>query len=212
MRRRALLPLALTVSVGALALSLPAGAASSPLSFRRTVLQDQKQYGEPSLAITKDGKHIAVCVPGGSGTYVWYSGNDGRSFGKSKTESANGGGDCELDFLPNGDLLGADLEVYDSNVKMSKDFGKTWDAGRSVGVEQDRQWFAHSADGKTAYLVYHDFAAEGEFMARSTDGGKTWPTQDAAIPVTGADQLAAPGNPVTPAKPGDPASLVDQGG
>jgi hypothetical protein len=52
MRRRALLPLALTAVVGTLALSLPAGAAATPLSFRRTVLQDQEQYGEPSLAIT----------------------------------------------------------------------------------------------------------------------------------------------------------------
>ena len=188
-----------------------AAPAPRPLAFRHTVLPAQGSYGEPSLAITQDGKHIAVCVPGGGGTYVWYSGNDGRSFGTTHTKSQRGGGDCELDFLPNGTLLNADLEVYDSNVKLSADFGKTFDAGRSVGVEQDRQWFAHSADGKTAYLVYHDFAAEGEFYARSTDGGKTWPTQDAANPVNGVDQ-AAPGGPVTPAKPGGSASLVDQGG
>ncbi|MCU1589638.1 MAG: hypothetical protein JWP11_894 [Frankiales bacterium] len=188
-----------------------AATAPKPLAFRNTVLDPQGSYGEPSLAITKDGKHIAVCVPGGSGTYVWYSGNDGHSFGKTATASDNGGGDCELDFLPNGDLLNADLEVYDSNVKLSHDFGKTFDGGRSVGVEQDRQWFAHSADGKTTYLVYHDFAAEGEFFARSTDGGKTWPTADAANPVNGADQVT-PGGPVTPAKPGGSASLLDQGG
>ncbi|MDT7537057.1 MAG: hypothetical protein QOI82_642 [Actinomycetota bacterium] len=210
-RHRLLIAAAAVAAVSAASIAY-AAPATKPLGFRHTVLDPQGSYGEPSLAITKDGKHIAVCVPGGSGTYVWYSRNDGNTFGKSKTESQNGGGDCELDFLPNGDLLNADLEVYDSNVKLSKDFGKTWDAGRSVGVEQDRQWFAHSADGKTAYLVYHDFAAEGEFMARSTDGGKTWPAQDAAIPVTGTDQAAAPGNPITPAKPGGPASIVDQGG
>jgi hypothetical protein len=211
LRRRSLV-LAAAAVAGLSAISVAQAAPSSAVGFRRTVLDPQGSYGEPSLAITKDGKHIAVCVPGGSGTYVWYSGNDGHSFGKTATSSANGGGDCELDFLPNGDLLNADLEVYDSNVKLSKDFGKTFDSGRSVGVEQDRQWFAHSADGKTAYLVYHDFAAEGEFMARSTDGGTTWPTQDAAIPVTGADQASAPGNPITPNKPGGPASIADQGG
>src|SRR5689334_2363698 len=121
MRRRSLALAA--ASVAALsAVSVAQAAPASHVGFRRTVLDPQGSYGEPSLAITKDGKHIAVCVPGGSGTYVWYSGNDGHSFAKSKTESQNGGGDCELDFLPNGNLLNADLEVYDSNVKMSKDF------------------------------------------------------------------------------------------
>ena len=181
------------------------------VKFRSTVLPQQGRYGEPSIALTQDGKHTAVCVPGGGGTYVWYSSDQGRTFGKTKTSSTNGGGDCELDFLPDGTLLQADLEVNDSNVKISKDFGRTWDAGRSVGIEQDRQWFAHSADGKTAYLVYHDFIAEGEFFARSTDGGKTWPASDAANPVTGTDQITAPGTALTPANSGGPASLADQG-
>jgi hypothetical protein len=210
--RRPTLVLAAAAVAALSAVSVASAAPSSKPGFRHTVLDPQGSYGEPSLAITKDGKHIAVCVPGGSGTYVWYSGNDGHSFGKTATSSTNGGGDCELDFLPNGDLLNADLEVYDSNVKLSHDFGKSFDAGRSVGVEQDRQWFAHSADGKTTYLVYHDFAAEGEFIARSTDGGKTWPAQDAAIPVNGSDQVTAPGSAATPAKPGGSASLLDQGG
>ncbi len=180
--------------------------------FRNVVLASQGNYGEPSLALAPDGRHVVVCVPGGGGTKVWWSADDGHTFGTTATTSNNGGGDCELDFLPNGTLLNADLEVTDSNVKVSKDFGKTFDAGRPVGMEQDRQWFAHSPDGKTAYLVYHDFVAEGEFYARSKDGGLTWPTADAANPVNGADQVTAPGNPVTPAKPGNSASLVDQGG
>jgi hypothetical protein len=212
LRRPSIVLAAAAVAALSAASLAQAAPAQGSLSFRRTVLAPQGSYGEPSLAITKDGKHIAVCVPGGSGTYVWYSGDDGHSFGKTATSSANGGGDCELDFLPNGTLLDADLEVYDSNVKLSKDFGKTFDGGRSVGIEQDRQWFAHSADGKTAYLVYHDFAAEGEFYARSTDGGLSWPSADAANPVNGTDQLSAPGSPVTPAKPGQAASLADQGG
>jgi hypothetical protein len=210
MRRRALLPLALTATVGALALSLPTGATSTPLSFRRTVLQDQKQYGEPSLAITKDGQHIAVCVPGGTGTTsVWYSADHGHTFDTSHTSSDNGGGDCELEFMPNGTLLNADLEITDSAIRYSKDFGKTWQGTQTAGVEQDRQWFAHSKDGSKAYLVYHDFAAEAEFYAESPDGGITWPTELAAQPVTNADQIALPGNGA--GRPGDPASIVDQG-
>ena len=45
MRRRALVPLALTVTASVLAITLPAGASSATLSFRRTELQDQKAYG-----------------------------------------------------------------------------------------------------------------------------------------------------------------------
>jgi hypothetical protein len=210
MRRRTIVPLALTATTAVLAMTLPAGAATTPLSFRRTVLQDQKQYGEPSVAITRDGKHIAVCVPGGTGTTsVWYSSDDGHTFDTSHTNSDNGGGDCELDFMPNGTLLNADLEVTDSAIRYSKDFGKTWQGTQTAGIEQDRQWFAHSKDGKTAYLVYHDFAAEAEFYAESPDGGITWPTALAAQPITNVDQVALPGNGA--GRAGDPASIVDQG-
>ncbi|MCW2708115.1 MAG: hypothetical protein JWM22_1957 [Frankiales bacterium] len=211
MRRRVLVPLALTATTAVLVVTLPAGAATKPLSFRRTVLADQKAYGEPSLAVSQDGKHIAVCVPGGVGTTSdWYSGDDGHTFDTSHTSSDNGGGDCELDFLPNGTLLNADLEITDSAIRYSKDFGKTWQGSQTAGVEQDRQWFAHSKDGKKAYLVYHDFAAEAEFYAESDDGGMTWPKSLAAQPVTNVDQVALPGNGA--GRAGDPASLVDQGG
>lgn len=211
MTRRAALPFALTALAVGLAAALPAEAATAPPVFRRNVLADQKAYGEPSLAITKDGKHIAVCVPGGTGTTsVWYSGDDGHTFDTSHTSSQNGGGDCELEFMPNGLLLNADLEITDSAIRYSKDFGKTWQGTATAGVEQDRQWFAHSKDGKTAYLVYHDFAAEAEFYAESPDGGLTWPANLAAQPVTNIDQIALPGNGAGHA--GDPASIVDQGG
>jgi len=212
MTRRPLRPLALAATAALLAaapLAL-ATASTKPIAFKRVVLADQKAYGEPSLAISDDGKHIAVCVPGGAGeTSVWYSGNDGKSFGTSHTTSQNGGGDCEIDFLPNGMLLNADLEVTDSAIRYSKDFGKTWQGTQTAGIEQDRQWFAHSKDGKTAYLVYHDFAAEAELYAMSTDGGLTWPAQNAALPVNGPDQVALPG--IGAGTPGTPASLVDQG-
>src|SRR3954467_10828763 len=111
LRRRSIALAAASVAMLS-AVSMAQASSTSPVAFRTTVLDPQGSYGEPSLALTKDGKHIAVCVPGGAGTYVWYSHNDGHTFGKSKTESQNGGGDCELDFLPDGSLLNADLEVF----------------------------------------------------------------------------------------------------
>lgn len=214
MHRRAVLSIAASAVVVAGLAAVPsatAGAATPRFTFANKGLGVTSSYGEPSLAIAPDGRHVVVCTPGGDGTKVWYSADRGQTFGTTSTSSANGGGDCELDFLPNGRLLNADLEITDSNVKVSRDFGRTFDAGRSVGVEQDRQWFAHSPDGKTAYLVYHDFAAEAEFFARSTDGGLTWPASDGANPVNSPDQGAAPGFAATPKK-GDPASIADQGG
>ncbi|MDT7544244.1 MAG: hypothetical protein QOE99_354 [Actinomycetota bacterium] len=212
-RRRVLLSTISVVAVGAtVALSGGASAGASPFAFRTSVLQDQKAYGEPSLAVADDGKHVAVCVPGGAGqTSVWYSGDLGRTFGTSHTTSDNGGGDCEIDFLPNGTLLNADLEVTDSAIRYSKDYGKTWQGSQTAGLEQDRQWFAHSKNGKTAYLVYHDFAAEAELYAQSNDGGLTWTTADAAHPVNNTDQIGAPGAAGTQA-PGKSASFLDQGG
>jgi hypothetical protein len=213
LRPRVVLTVAAVIALGAAYTLLPVVpvSAATGFAFRTTVLQDQKAYGEPSIAVADDNKHVAVCVPGGAGTTsVWYSADEGRTFGTSHTNSDNGGGDCEIDYLPNGTLLNVDLEITDSAVRYSKDFGKTWAGSQTAGVEQDRQWLAHSKDGKTAYLVYHDFAAEAEFYAQSNDGGMTWPAADAAHPVNGADQVA-PGGATTPQK-GTPASFIDQGG
>jgi hypothetical protein len=205
-------PLALTAASAILVAAPLALAAphTTPVSFRLVELKSQGGYGEPSLAISKTGR-IAVCIPGGNdATDIWYSKDDGHTFGTSHTTNPAGGGDCEIDFLPNGTLLDADLEIKDSAIHYSTDSGKTWKGGTTAGIEQDRQWFAHSKDGKKAYLVYHDFVAEGEFYAESDDGGLTWPTQLAAQPVNNADQVALPG--MGAGQPGQPASLIDQGG
>lgn len=209
MSRRAFAASVVAASLLAAPLAL-AAPKEKPLGFRHVALKDQGAYGEPSLALSEDGRHIVVCVPGGAGqTSVWYSSNDGRSFGTSHTTSTNGGGDCEIDFLPDGTLINADLEITDSAIRVSKDHGRTWSGSATAGVEQDRQWLAHSKNGKQVYLVYHDFAAEGEFYAQSNDGGLTWPAELAAQPVNGPDQVALPG--IGPGAPGQPASLVDQG-
>ena len=164
-------------------------------------------YGEPSLAIAADGQHVVTSTPGCGGVCYGYSADDGATF--SKTVTPGGGGDSELDFLPNGTLVSADLAIKNSVMHYSTDFGATWTSAGTAGVEQDRQWLAHSPDGKTEYLVYHDFAAEAEFYAKSLDGGKTWNQQDGQTPITPPSGLpgAAP-TPVTP--PSDP-SFVDQG-
>jgi hypothetical protein len=177
--------------------------------FTTLGLGASSSYGEPSIAIAPDGQHVVSSTPGCGGVCYWYSANDGSSFKTSMSTDTNGGGDSELDFLPNGHLLSADLTVANSGIQQSNDFGATWTSNGSAGIEQDRQWLAHSPDGKTEYLVYHDFAAEAEFFARSTDGGVTWPASDAANPITPPG--GAPGAAPTPVTDPNNPSFVDQG-
>lgn len=205
----------------AVALSTPlrAGADPAPLGpfgFTTSALGETKHYGEPSLAIAPDGKHELVSTPGGGGVQYWYSSDRGHTWAATSTQC--GGGDSALDFLPDGTAVSADLNFpgdqsnpADSCIRTSKDFGKTWSDYSRAGIEQDRQWLAHSPDGKKLFLVYHDFIAEAEFYSQSSDGGATWtnlPTDQ--VLVNSPDQVTA--TPVVAGGAvGSSASILDQG-
>jgi len=213
-------------SLGAIVAAWGAGAAgaatdqtdaSGPFGLTTTGLGKTGSYGEPSFAAAPDGNHLLISTPGCGGVCYWFSSDDGATWGATKTTGS--GGDSELDFVPTPDgqitTMSADLAVKNSYINTSHDFGATWDNSvqTTAGIEQDRQWFAHSPDGKSEYLVYHDFVAEAEVYAKGTwnDTTKTfdWATQDAAHPVNSPDQLAPPA--AIGAKPGDAVSVLDQG-
>ena len=210
------------VALGSAALAAPKAPVKDftgpygPFGFTTMGLGTGPSYGEPSLAFAPDGKHVVVSTPGddgkGNGTVqVWRSSDRGKSFEHTYFTSNNGGGDSELDFLPDGTLLGADLELFDldNEVHISKDFGKTWtDVGSPAGVESDRQWLAHTPDGKRAFLVYHDIGDEAEVYVESTDKGKTWSAPKVVNDPSQAVSL--PGMAVGPTE-GDVPSLLDQG-
>src|SRR4051794_25695928 len=124
--------------------------AYGPFGFTTVGLGPGPNYGEPSLAIAPDGTHYAVSTPGSDGqqhgtVQVWHSADRGKSWAHTYFTSDEGGGDSELDFRPDGTLLGADLEFAngeqaDSEIHISKDFGKTWtqpgvQAGAGQGPE-----------------------------------------------------------------------------
>jgi hypothetical protein len=223
MRRRLIWVALPALGLGVTALAAPSGAAPAadrtdprgPFGFTTVGLGTGPSYGEPSLAMAPDGKHYAVSTPGDDGedkgtVQVWHSADHGDSWKHTTFSSDNGGGDSELDFRPDGTLLGADLELgdLDNEIHISKDFGKTWnDQGSPAGVEADRQWFAHTSDGKRQFLAYHDIGEEAEVFVESNDGGKTWgpPTL-----VNDPSQAALPSFAVAPTS-GDPVSILDQG-
>ncbi len=210
MTRVRLLGLAMIgASVTGLAALAPADAATNGgFTWRQRAVADTSSYTEPSVSIDKSG-NIVVCSPGGPGTEMWVSQDDGHSFRNSTTgvEDGTGGGDCEIHFLPDGTLVNSDLAISTSYVHTSKDLGKTWTRGGDAGPEQDRQWFASFDGGEPVlYHVYHGIAEEGEFYVKSTDKGATWSQVPTAV--NSADQLACTPNAV--AKPGDTACLADQ--
>jgi hypothetical protein len=210
------------IAFGSAALAAPHGGQQDrtdpmgPFGFTTLGLGTGPSYGEPSLAFAPDGKHVAVSTPGddghGNGTVqLWHSADRGKHFTHTYFTSDEGGGDSELDFLPDGTLLGADLELFDldNEVHISKDFGKTWSQEGSVaGIESDRQWFAHTPDGKRQFLVYHDIGDEAEVYVESTDGGQTWSAPKVINDPSQA--VTAPGFAIAPAE-GSTPSLLDQG-
>ncbi|MCU1672359.1 MAG: hypothetical protein JWN77_472 [Frankiales bacterium] len=212
MRRRAALSLSLAVVVAGvpLALAAPSTAATTGFTWRQRPVAEKSSITEPSLAVDKTGR-IFVCGPGGgdgAGNAGWYSFDDGKTFTRKDTvgDMADGGGDCELHYLPDGSLVTADLAVRTSVIFRSTDGGKTFQQQADAGSEQDRQWFAYDTRRKELYLVYHDIVAETEQYVVSKDGGKTW-----SLPmlVNSADQFA--GLPNVVATQGETASLADQG-
>lgn len=210
MNRTRLIGLSLVAaSAAALATLAPAGAATpvnGGITWRQRPVEDTSSFTEPSLAISKTGD-IAVCAPGGTGgTQNWTSTDDGKTFFRSHT-NGDGGGDCEIHFLPDGTLVNSDLAVSTSHISYTKDLGQTWTAGDDAGPEQDRQWFASYNSGEpTLYHVYHGIAEEAEYYVKSTDEGKTW--SQVPTPINAATQANC--TPGAVAKPGDTACLTDQ--
>ncbi|MCA1712419.1 MAG: hypothetical protein LC789_12585, partial [Actinobacteria bacterium] len=212
MRRRTAVSLALAVGVAGipLALAAPSNAATAGFTWRQRPVAQESSITEPSLAIDKNGR-IFVCGPGGAdgaGNAGWWSHDDGKTFTRKDTagDLGDGGGDCELHYLPDGSLVTADLAVRTSVIFRSTDGGKTFAQQDDAGSEQDRQWFAYDNNKKELYLVYHDIVAETEQYVVSKDGGKTF---SAPMLVNSADQFAGPPNVI--AEQGQTASLVDQG-
>ncbi|HET6816220.1 MAG TPA: sialidase family protein [Mycobacteriales bacterium] len=194
------------------------------LGFTTLGMGTGPSYGEPSFTWAPDGRHGIICTPGSdkgdsSTVQFWYTADGGKTFKHSKMTSPNGGGDCDVDFLPDGTAVAVDLEISDSYLQESTDWGKTWKQIGTFGTEQDRQWLAHSADGTKIYMVYHDFAAEAEFYAVADYDKKTKaitiPPQDCCHSAQSADQASAPGiasTQINPVGPGSSTSLVDEGG
>src|SRR5947207_10702849 len=155
------------------------GGAKAP-SFGGDIVLPGGQGAEPSLAIDTSptasrGDIYAAAIGDSNGPLEWHSYDGGKTWSQPVPFDLNGplrGGDQDIAVNTNGDLLATDLDVTWASVQISKDQGKTFNAGTQTAPEDDRPWI--TANGQNVYVAYHDFAAETPIVCTSHDGGNTF--------------------------------------
>ncbi len=170
-----------------------AGGGGKAPAFGADVVLPGGQGGEPSIAIDTSatasrGIVYIAAIGDPNGPLEWHSSNGGKSWSGPVPFDTSGparGGDQDIAVNTNGDLLATDLNVSWASVQVSKDQGKSFDAGTQTAPEDDRPWL--TAAGQNVYVAYHDFAAEVPVVCTSHDGGHTFGT---CVPTFGGDLSA----------------------
>lgn len=161
---------------------LPNLSPASAATFNAPVVVSSSDISEPGVEVAPDGT-LYVHGPGGVPIWssVWRSDNGGTTWvpTPSLTRAGLGGGDIDIAIQPNGKLAFTDLWLGSSSVGISSDKGNTWITNQVQGtMVQDRQWVATTGRDVT-YHVTHQLAA-GLVVAKSLDGGLTYPVQTLA--------------------------------
>jgi hypothetical protein len=164
---------------------------SASFTFRATNLMAPiGGFGEPSIALSSKD-HVFFCGPDGLGSgNAFVRSADWKTFQRFEiTDTPVNGEDCDVKVGPDDSVYEANLQVAGSAIRKSVLDAKGPPAPPNTTgngsfdyqvwedpVEQDRQWLAPDpTDGSIVYYGYHDLSAELEFVAKSLDGGKTFP-------------------------------------
>jgi hypothetical protein len=153
-------------------------------------LPHASSYGEPSILTSK-----GLTVVDTFGPTIWTSANHGKSWTLVKPADIDitgcPSGDADHTILGDGSILADNLCLAGPSnlLYRSTDKGKTFHpAGAAgavpgeAGVDSDRQWLAPDPKNpKIVYMSYHDLAGPNIWVAKSTDGGTTFPQR---VPVT----------------------------
>jgi hypothetical protein len=208
--RNRLLPLLAAGGAVLAAVAFQGGTASAG-TFLAPVVVSGVDVSEPGIDVAPDGT-LYVNAPPGIGSklpfspsYVWRSDDAGATWLQtpfSMRADAPGGGDSDISVAPDGTLSMTDLWLGSSTVSKSTDRAQSWTADPLQGTyAQDRQWVA-GVGGGVVYHVTHQIPS-GITVARSVDGGVTYPTQTiAAHPLDQTGCICPPGTMV--AEPGTP--------
>lgn len=164
---------------------------------------------EPSLLVAPDGAVYFSSILGSAtarGDGVWRSADKGATWDYlGKADYPFGGGDSDLEALPDGTLLltgqwrpaaipalpavGSPYVTGGESVFRSTDKGATWTPYPVAGTlpAADRNWLASDPrEGGAVYLVYNDLAT-GLMVSKSVTGGSTWLPP---VPVQGSGSVA----------------------
>jgi hypothetical protein len=170
----------------------PADVRSAGFAFTETDLfrGSPNAFGEPSIALSSKD-HVFLCGPQGIGA--------GNQFVRTAdwttfetfliTDTPVDGEDCDVKVGADDAVYEANLQIFGGAIRKSVADGQGPPAPPNTTgngsfdyqvtedpVEQDRQWLAPDpADASILYYGYHDFASESEVVAKSLDGGKTFP-------------------------------------
>jgi hypothetical protein len=172
----------------------PAPAAAKAPSFGGDIVLPGGQGAEPSIAIDTSptasrGDIYAAAIGDSNGPLEWHSYDGGKTWSQPvpfDTSGPNRGGDQDITVNTNGDVLTTDLNLTWASVQISKDQGRTFNAGTQTAFEDDRPWI--TAAGSDVYVAYHDFVGETPIVCTSHDGGNTFP---ACLPTYGGSASAA---------------------
>jgi hypothetical protein len=178
---------AFLVASGAAAKAPPTAKAPS---FGPDTVLPGGQGAEPSIAIDTSatpsrGDIYVGAIGDPNGPLEWHSYDSGKTWSQPVPFDTSGplrGGDQDVAVNTNGDLLATDLNLTWASVQISKDQGKSFDAGTVTAPEDDRPWI--TAAGRNVYVAYHDFVADSPVVCTSLDGGNTFVS---CIPAFGAD-------------------------
>jgi hypothetical protein len=189
----ALVGAAVFAAPGATAKPSTPGGAKAP-SFGGDVVLPGGQGAEPSMAIDTSptasrGDIYVAAIGDPNAPLEWHSYDSGKTWSQPVPFDTSGqlrGGDQDIVVNTNGDVLATDLDIAYASVQISKDQGKSFNAGTQTAFEDDRPWL--TAAGQNVYVAYHDFTAETPMVCTSHDGGNTFP---ACIPTFGGDPSVA---------------------
>jgi hypothetical protein len=149
-------------------------------------------FSEPSIVLSSKD-HVFFCGPKGLLTGNGFVRTaDWKTFQRFNIFDAPvSGEDCDVKVGPDDAVYTANLQIIGGAIRKSVADGQegTFTQVTEDPVEQDRQWLAPDpADGSIVYYGYHDLSLELEIVAKSLDGGKTFPIHS----VTSTDPLLLP--------------------
>ena len=216
MRTRLLSLLAVSAAAVTAATLHTGSAQAAP--FGTPVVVSGLNISEPGIDVAPDGTlyingpAVLLSKLPFSPSYLWRSTDAGATWTQTpfgmRTETP-GGGDSDLSVAPDGSLSWTDLWLGSSSVGSSITQGNTWTAQALEGeFVQDRQWVA-GIGGNVVYHVTHQIPS-GITVARSVDGGVTYPTRTIAAQVLDQTGCVCP-NGTLIAEAGTPVVAGQQG-